>query len=66
MAVGNGRPASLAAGCSPSQPRHLRGRSGLVDEDQRLGVEVKLAVEPSYATAQDIGTLLLRGVRRLF
>lgn len=66
MAVGNGRPASLAARCSPSQPRHLRGRGSLVDEDQRLGVEVKLAVEPSYAAAQDIGTLLLGGVRRLF
>ena len=63
MAVGNGRPASLAARCSPSQPRYLRGRGSLVDEDQRLGIEVKLAVEPSYAAAQDIGALLFRGVR---
>lgn len=37
----------------------LRGRRGLVDEDQSLGVEVELAVEPGYAAAQDIGTLLL-------
>lgn len=66
MAVGNGRPASLATWRSPSQPRHLCGRGGLVDEDQSLGFEVELAVEPGYAAAQDIGTLLLGGVRRLF
>ncbi len=58
MAVGNGRPTALAARCSPSQPGHLRGCRGLVDEDQALGVEVDLAVEPGNAAAPDIGTLL--------
>lgn len=45
----------------PTEPqsRHLRGCRGLVDEDQFLGIEVGLAVEPGYAAAQDIGTLLL-------
>jgi len=59
MAVGNGRPASLATWRPAAQPRHLRGCRGLVDEDQPLGIEIELAVEPGYAAAQDIGTLLL-------
>ncbi len=59
MSVWDGRPASLAAWRSPSQPRHLRGCRGLVDEDEPLGIEIELAVEPAYAAAQDIGTLLL-------
>ena len=58
MAMGNGRPASLSAGRSPSQPGHLRGCRGLVNEDKPLGIEIKLAVEPGYAAAQDIGALL--------
>ena len=30
-----------------------------VDDDQSLGIEVELTVEPGYAAAQDIGALLL-------
>jgi len=59
MSVWNGRPASLATWRSSSQPRHLRGCRGLIDEDEPLGIEIELAVEPGYAAAQDIGTLLL-------
>jgi hypothetical protein len=59
MAMGNGRPASLSAGGSSTQPGHLRGCRGLVDEDKPLGIEIELAVEPGYAAAQDIGALLL-------
>lgn len=66
MAVGNSGSASLAAWCPASQPGHLRGRRGLVDEDQLFGIEVELTVEPGYAAAQDIGALMLGGVRRLF
>lgn len=47
MAMGNGRPASLAAWRMAAQAGHLPGCRGLVDEDQPLGVEVELAVEPS-------------------
>ncbi|RVI94668.1 hypothetical protein CN193_29610 [Sinorhizobium meliloti] len=55
--VGNGgiasrRPLALAA--EPSS-----WSRGLVDEDQLLGIEIELSVEPGYAAAQDIGTLLL-------
>jgi hypothetical protein len=65
MAVGDGRPASFAAWRAASPPGHLRGCRGLVNEDQPLGVEIELIVEPGYAAAQDIGALLLGGVRRL-
>lgn len=58
MAVRHRRPASLAAQAASAQPRHLRGCRSLINEDQRLGVEIELAVEPGYAAAQDIGTLL--------
>jgi hypothetical protein len=59
MTVRNGRPASFAAWRTAAQPGHLRGCRGLVDEDQLLGIEIGLAVEPGYAAAQDIGALLL-------
>ena len=37
-----------------------------VDEDQALGVEVKLALEPGLALAQDIRAVLLTRVPDLF
>lgn len=65
MAVRNGRPASFAAQAAATQPRHLCGCCGLIDENQPLGVEIELAIEPASAAAQDIGALLFGGVRRL-
>ncbi len=59
MTMRNGRSASLAARRSPSQPGHLCGCRGLVDEDQLLGIEIELAIEPGYAAAQDVRALLL-------
>jgi len=46
--------------------RHVGGRPGFVDEHQLLGIEVELAVEPVLALLQDVGTVLLGGVRGLF
>jgi len=46
--------------------RHVGRRPGFVDEDQRLGVEVELAVEPLLTSLQDVGAVLLGRVRRLF
>ena len=48
------------------RPRHIGLRPGLVDEDQPLGIEIRLAIEPGPAPPQDVGTVLLAGVRRLF
>lgn len=39
---------------------------GLVDEDQAFGIEVELAIEPLFPAPQDIGAVLLGGVRCLF
>ena len=39
---------------------HLGAGSGLVDEDQLLGIEVQLAFEPGLTTRKDVGTILLR------
>jgi len=47
-------------------PRHVGGGPGLVDEDQFVGIEIELALEPFLAALQDIGTVLLRGVAGLF
>ena len=45
---------------------HLGGGAGLIDEDQPLGVEVGLGVEPGLATVQDIRTALLGRMPGLF
>jgi hypothetical protein len=46
--------------------RHVRGSPGLVDEDEALGFEIDLAVEPVPALPQDVGTVLLDRVPGLF
>jgi hypothetical protein len=46
MSAWNGRPASLAAWCSPPQSRRLRGCRGLIDAAEPPGIEIDLAVEP--------------------
>jgi hypothetical protein len=45
---------------------HAGGSPGLVDEDEALGIEVELTLEPCPAPLQDVGAALLAGVRRLF
>jgi hypothetical protein len=51
---------------SASQASHLRRGAGLVDEDQVLGIEIRLGVEPSLPPRGDVGPLLLARVRRFF
>ena len=64
--VWNGHPQPLAAQRSAMGARHLRGSPGLVDEHQPIGIKVDLVFEPLMAPAQDVWTILLRGVARLF
>lgn len=45
---------------------HVGRGPGLVDEDEALGVEVELAVEPGLALAQDVRAVLLARVPDLF
>src|SRR4051794_37563138 len=50
----------------PVAPGHVGGSPGLVDEDQPLGIEVELALEPGRAPLANIRPVLLGGMRRLF
>ena len=59
-------PTTLAARRSSTQAGHLRGQSGLIDEDQSRRIEIELAIEPVPASLQDIGALLLQRVGGLF
>ena len=66
MPLWNSSPAALATPVSPPEPRSLGRGARFVDEDQLLGVEVELAVEPGLPRFEDVGTLLLRRMRGLF
>ncbi len=66
MAVGNGGPAACPALGAASQASHLGRGAGLIDEDQLLGVEIGLGVQPGLAAEDDIRPLLLGGVRGFF
>lgn len=46
--------------------RHIGAGPGLVDEHQSVGIKVQLPFEPGPTLAQDIGPLLLGGMRCLF
>ena len=65
MAVGEAGDEPVAAAAAAAQPRYLGVQTGLVDEDQPLGVEVELALEPRPAPSQDVRPILLAGVRGL-
>src|SRR3954464_13772367 len=47
-------------------PGTVGGTPSRVDEDQRFGIEIQLALEPGLAPPADVGTILLGGMRRLF
>src|SRR3954451_5840030 len=47
-------------------PGHVGGGPGLVDEDQPLGIEIQLALEPRLAPLSDVGPVLLFRVSGLF
>ena len=45
---------------------HSGAGSTFVEQDQTIGIKVKLSLEPSLALDHDIGALLLTGGRPLF
>lgn len=57
---------SLTAGRPPAKPRHLRVQPGFVDEDQALGIEIGLSLEPGPPGGRHIRSRLLIGVPGLF
>lgn len=66
MPVGHADPQTLAAQAAPMAARHVGRGPGFVDEDEAIGVEVELPVEPRLPAGQDVGAVLLAGVGRLF
>ena len=66
MPVREAHPQALTPRTAAVAPGHVGRRPGLVDEHQARGIEVKLAVEPRLALAQDVGSVLLDRVPDLF
>ena len=56
----------LTARSATVTARHVGGGPGFVDEDQALGVEIELPVEPGLALLGDVGAVLLGSGRCLF
>ena len=63
---GNGCLAAFTEAGSAADARHFGRGAGLVDEDQLIGVEVELAVEPGLPRLADILAVLRGGVGGLF
>ena len=66
MAMGHAHPKLLAACAAPISARHVGRSPGLVNEDEVLAIKIELILEPLLAPGQDVGTILLAGVRGLF
>ena len=49
-----------------TQAGHIGRRAGLVYEDEFVGIELELVLEPGLAPLQDVGPIPLRRVRGLF
>ena len=45
---------------------HIGRRPRLVDEDEALGLQIGLAVEPALALLQNVGPVLLNSMASLF
>jgi len=64
--VRNRGAAAIASQGATSQPGHLGRYSGLIDEDQAVGVEVRLGCKPRPAPGGNVGPLFLGCVRYFF
>ncbi len=58
--------AAFAAPGAAAQARHLGRGPGLVDEDQPLGFQIGLGLEPGPPTTHNVSPLLFAGVRGFF
>jgi hypothetical protein len=66
VSVRNRGAASGAAWRTAIAPGHLGRGAGLIDEDQSLGIEIGLRLEPGLPSTRDVRPLLLAGVRGFF
>ena len=66
LLASSARKASLTLGAVAMAARHVGRGPGLVDEDEALGFEVDLLLEPASPAAQDVGPVLFDRVAGLF
>ena len=66
MAMWHAHPQPLPARTAAMAAGHAGTGPAFVDEDQTIGIEVELSLEPGLALDHDIRALLLAGVRGLF
>lgn len=66
MAVRRKRSQTLAFWSPPPDGCHIGLDPGLIDEDQSVGIEVRLQGFPSLSSASNISTSLLKGEQRFF
>ena len=66
MAVRDSQPAALASRSPTVAACHVGGRGSLVEEDQPVGIEGVLVLEPSLAGCPYVLARLLGGVDRPF
>ena len=66
MAVGNADPQSSPSPTAPAFARQIGGSPGFVNEDKLSRVEIELRPKPFLAPLQDVGALLLLGMRGFF
>ena len=66
MAMGHRRPTTLAAWRTAVAPCHLGRRTGFVDKDKTIWLQIGLSFEPVLPTHQDVRPLLFACVRGFF
>jgi hypothetical protein len=66
MTMRHADPEPFATRAAAAAARHVGRGPGLVDEDEAFGIEIGLTVEPVLPALQDVGAVLLAGMRRLF
>ena len=66
MAVGNADPQPSSSPTARAFARQIGGSPGFVDENKFSRVQIELRPKPFLALLQDVGALLLLGVRGFF
>jgi hypothetical protein len=66
MAVGNADPQPSPSPTAPAFACQIGGSPGFIDEDKLSRIEIELPTKPFLALLQDVGALLLLGMRGFF
>lgn len=62
----DGHPTALSARCTPVAASHIGRGGGLVEEDEAVGIEIVLDLEPVFAHGLHVRPLLLGSVGCVF